>query len=226
MYCLPVGKIVSDMPQIGGEDVEPLVGQVAQPGGRVRVRGMSEVLQEVGRGVQDFGEGRQDPVVGGGQLREGVGNLFGALGFPDPDREVSDLVAEGEVMRFASLGGEDGVGVEVVADGLQAGHGPGGEAVFLVLVEAGGQTVVGLVAADHGYEPGALKEAVGFRIASTGEDFTGVRIAPDGQNSVGKGQEENAFCKGESGQRPRGERGVGKPAERSGEGLGTGAPRC
>ncbi|MFG2483468.1 hypothetical protein ACGFSI_12020 [Streptomyces virginiae] len=76
------------MPQIGGEDVEPLVGQVAQPGGRVRVGGMPEVLEEVGCGGQDFGEGREDAVVGGGQLRQGAGHLFGALGFPDPDREV------------------------------------------------------------------------------------------------------------------------------------------
>lgn len=76
--------------------------------------------------------------------------------------------------------------------------------------------MVGLVEADDGDESGALQEAVGLRVASVGEDFAGVRIAPDGQDTVGKSQEENAFCRGG---RSAGPGGTGR-REAGGKGCG------
>lgn len=43
--------------------------------------------------------------------------------------------------------------------------------------------------ADDGDEAGALQDAVGFGIPAAGEDFPGVHIAPQGQETIGKDQE-------------------------------------
>ncbi|WP_193097199.1 hypothetical protein [Streptomyces sp. C8S0] len=44
--------------------------------------------------------------------------------------------------------------------------------------------------ADHRDEPRTLQDAVGLGVSAAGEDLLGVRVAADGQESVGQGQRD------------------------------------
>ncbi|MER5443139.1 hypothetical protein, partial [Streptomyces sp. NPDC002790] len=193
MVLVPVGEVVAHVREVGPQDAEPVLGQVLQALRGVRICRLVEVLIEGGTGREDLAEGDEDAVVGGGEFGQDVGDLVGGAGFADLLGEVGGLGANGEVVRLAHPGVEGFVGLHVVFDGTQPGDGAGGETFLFGFVEADGQAVIGLVQADDGDEPGALKDAVGFGIAAAGEDFPGVHIAPQGQVTIGEGQEGDAF---------------------------------
>jgi len=186
---MPVGEVVTHVRQVGPDDAEPVLAEVLQPLRGVRIRGLAQVLIKGGGRGEDFAQRDEHSVVGGGQFGQRVGDLAARGGFTNPLGYVGDQRAEWLVVRLARLGVEGVIGVDVVAHGAQPGHGASGETFLLGYVETDGQAVIGLVEADDGDKAGALKDAVGFRIAAAGEDFSGVRVAPQGQEAIGKGQE-------------------------------------
>ncbi|MEU6230946.1 hypothetical protein [Streptomyces sp. NPDC047042] len=73
---MPVGEVVAGTDEVAADDAQMLVGEVAQPGGGVRVGCGIESVVEVGCGVQDLPDRGEDPVVRGGQLGERVGRVL------------------------------------------------------------------------------------------------------------------------------------------------------
>ncbi|MFG3151412.1 hypothetical protein ACGF7W_05120 [Streptomyces sp. NPDC048219] len=134
---------------------------------------------EVCGGGQHLVQGGEDAVAGGGQLGQRIGRLVGGGGLADALGDVGDGGAERGVTGGAGVGVEVLVAVDVVAERPQAGDGAGGQAGLVVLVQAGGGAVVGLVEADDGDEAGALQDAVCLQVAAAGEEFAGVRVTPD-----------------------------------------------
>lgn len=188
MVLVPVGEVVTHVRQVGPHDAEPVLGEVLQPFRGVRIRGLAQALVEGGGRGEDFAQRDEHSVVGGGQFGQRVGDLAARGGFTDPLGEVGDQRAGRLVVRLARLGVEGIIGVDVVAHSAQPGRGASGETFLLGYVETDGQAVIGLVEADDGDKTGALKDAVGFQIAAAGEDFSGVHVAPQGQEAIGKGQ--------------------------------------
>ncbi|WP_416530393.1 hypothetical protein [Streptomyces coelicoflavus] len=143
---------------------------------------------EVGGGGQHLVQGGEDAFAGGGQLGQRIGRLVGGGGLADALGDVGDGGAERGVTGGAGLGVEVLVAVDVVAERPQAGDGAGGQAGLVVPDQAGGGAVVGLVETEDGDEARALQDAVCLKVASAGEEFAGVRVAPDVQEAVGRGQ--------------------------------------
>ncbi|MEU6353064.1 hypothetical protein ABZ896_27675 [Streptomyces sp. NPDC047072] len=187
MVLVPVGEVVANVRQVGADDTEPVRGEVLQPLRGVRIRSPSQVLVEGGSCREDFTQRDEHSVVEGGQFGQRVGDLVARGSFPDPLGEVGDQRAERLEMRLARLCVEGVIGVDVVADCAQPGHGANGETFFLGYVETDGEAVIGLVEADDGDEAGALQDAVGFWVPAAGEDFSGVHVALQGQEAIGKG---------------------------------------
>ncbi|WP_371551359.1 hypothetical protein [Streptomyces sp. NBC_00554] len=192
---MPVGEVVAQVGEVGPDDAEPVLGEVPQPFRGVRIRALAQVLIEGGGRGEDAAQCDKHSVVRGGQFGQRVGDLVTRDGFTDPFGEVGDLRAEWQVVRLARLRVEGVIGVDVVAHGPQPGHGTSGKTFLLGCIETEGQAVIGLVEADDGDEASALQDAVGFRIAAAGEDFSGVHVAPQGQEAFGKGQEDGSFSR-------------------------------
>src|SRR5690606_4610693 len=94
----------------------------------------------------------EDAVVGRGEFGEDVGCLGGVGGLAEAFSEVGDRGAERGIGRGAGFGVEMLVAVDVVPDGPQAPYDVGGETGLVVLGEAGGGAVVGLVEANDSDE--------------------------------------------------------------------------
>ncbi|MGI5479956.1 hypothetical protein [Streptomyces lavendofoliae] len=70
--------------------METLVGEVAQASGDVGVGRVAKAFVELGGGDEDFFEGGEDAVVGGGQAGEYAGRIPGGGGFADALGEMGD----------------------------------------------------------------------------------------------------------------------------------------
>ncbi|MER6952471.1 hypothetical protein [Streptomyces sp. NPDC000618] len=104
---MPVGEGVAGVGEVGADDVEVLVGELAQSPGGVRVGGLAETVVEVGGGGEHFLQRGEDAVVGGGQLGQRVGSLVRGGGVTKALGEVGD----GEAQRQVT--GRPGVSVEL-----------------------------------------------------------------------------------------------------------------
>ncbi|MDF9811824.1 hypothetical protein [Streptomyces sp. SPB162] len=178
---MPVGELVAGPGEVGTDDAKVLVSEAAQPPGDVRVGRLAESVVEVGGGGEDFLERGEDAVVGGDQLGQRVGCLVRGDGLANPLGDVGDGGAQRQVAGRTRVGVVVRVAVDVVTGRSQAGDGVGGETGLLVLREAGGGAVVGLVDADDGDEARALEDAVRLGVAAAGEEFVGVRVVADVQ---------------------------------------------
>ncbi|MFG3037112.1 hypothetical protein ACGFYZ_09435 [Streptomyces sp. NPDC048330] len=178
VVLVPVGEFVAQLVKLGGDDREVVSAQAAHGGGGAPVGVLVEGFEELIDGGQDLGETGEDAVVGGGQLGQDGCCVLGGGGPPQLVGEGGDLRPEGQIVGGALVGVEFGVAGDPVADRAECGHRGGGEGFLGGLVEAGGEAVVLLVSAEDVDEAGALQDAVGLRVASVGEDFAGVRIAP------------------------------------------------
>ncbi|MET7737302.1 hypothetical protein ABZT02_39165 [Streptomyces sp. NPDC005402] len=104
---MPVGEGVAGVGEVGADDVQVFVGEVAQPPGGVGVGRLAEPVVEVGGGGEDFVQRGEDAVVSGGQLGQRVGRLLGGGGVAKALGEVGDGGAQWQIT------GRSGVGVEV-----------------------------------------------------------------------------------------------------------------
>lgn len=143
---------------------------------------------EVGGGGEHFLRCGEDAVVGGGQLGQRVGRLVRGGGVTKALGEVGDGEAQRQVTGRLGVSVEVRGAVDVVSGCPEAGDGVGGETGLVVFGEAGGGAVVGLVEADDGYETRALEDAVCLGVPAACEEFVGVRVAADVQESVGTGR--------------------------------------
>lgn len=91
MVLVPVGEVVAHVGEVGPDDAKPVLDEVLQPLGGVRIRGLAEVGIERGSRGEDLAEGDEHAVVGGRQLGQNVGDLVAGGGFADELGEVSDL---------------------------------------------------------------------------------------------------------------------------------------
>jgi hypothetical protein len=78
---------------------------------------------ELGGGDEDFFEGGEDAVVGGGQLGEYAGRIPGGGGFPDALGEMGDRGAQRQIVDRAAVGVEVLVAVDEVSGGPKPGYG-------------------------------------------------------------------------------------------------------
>ncbi|MEU3549885.1 hypothetical protein [Streptomyces longwoodensis] len=83
--------------------------------------------------------------MGRGEFGEDVGCLGGVGGLAEAFGEVGDRGAERGIAGGAGFGVERFVAVDVVSGSPQARYGIGGETGLVILGEAGGGAVVGLV---------------------------------------------------------------------------------
>ncbi|MFD4786521.1 hypothetical protein ACFWN1_05460 [Streptomyces sp. NPDC058459] len=104
---MPVGERVAGVGEIGADEVQVFLGEVAQVPGDLGVGRLAEVVVEVGGG-QYLLQGGEDAVAGGGQFGQRNGRLVGGGGLADGLGEVGDGGAERGVTGGA------GVGVEVL----------------------------------------------------------------------------------------------------------------
>ncbi|MEU2911919.1 hypothetical protein ACFYM3_13585 [Streptomyces massasporeus] len=153
---MPVGERVAGVGEVGADDAKVLVGEIAQPLCDVGVGRLAEPVVELGGGGEDFLQRGEDAVVGGGQLDQGVGRLLCGGCLADPLGDMGDGGAQRQVTGRAGASVEVLVAVDVVSGCPEAGDGVGGETGLVVLGEAGGGAVVGLVDADDSDETRAL----------------------------------------------------------------------
>ncbi|MGA5200589.1 hypothetical protein [Streptomyces variegatus] len=91
--------------------------QVAKAPGDVLIGCSSEPFVEFGGGSEDFAQGDEDAVVGGGQLGQRVGRLVGGGGLANALGEVGDGGAQRQVTGRTGVGVEVLVAVDVVSGG-------------------------------------------------------------------------------------------------------------
>lgn len=187
---VPVGEGVTGVGEVATDGLETLVGEVAQTAGDVRVDRVAKAVMEVGGGDEDFLECGEDAVVGGGQYGEYASRIPGGGGFADAPGEMGDGGTQRQIVDRPAVGVEVLVAVDVVSDGPKPGDGFDPDAGVVALDEVGGGAVVGLVDADHRDEARTLQDAVGLGVSAAGEDLLGVRVAADGQESVGQGRRD------------------------------------
>ncbi|GAA3501068.1 hypothetical protein GCM10019016_081750 [Streptomyces prasinosporus] len=135
---VPVGQPFAGVREVGADDADVCVGEVAQAPGGVRIARVAEPIEELRQGAEGFLEPGEDAVVGRGEFGEDVGCLGGVGGLAEAFCEVGDRGAERGIGRGAGFGVEGLVAVDVVPDGPQAPYGIDGETGLFVLSQADG----------------------------------------------------------------------------------------
>lgn len=120
---VPVGQPFAGVREVGVDDADVCVGEVAQAPGGVRIARAAEAVEELRQGAEGFLEPGEDAVVGRGEFGEDVGCLGGVGGLAETFGEVGDRGAERGIGRGAGFGVEALVAVDVVPDGPQAPYG-------------------------------------------------------------------------------------------------------
>ncbi|MBU5946478.1 hypothetical protein ACH4FA_02205 [Streptomyces sp. NPDC017966] len=124
---VPVGQPFAGVREVGVDDADVCVGEVAQAPCGVRIALVAEAVEELRQGAEGFLEPGEDAVVGRGEFGEDVGCLGGVGGLAEAFGEVGDRGAERGIGRGAGFGVEALDAVDVVPDGPQTRYGLGGE---------------------------------------------------------------------------------------------------
>lgn len=182
---VPVGQLFTRVCEVGVDDTQVFVGEVAQAPGGMRVTRVAEAVEELRQGAEGCLEPGEDAVVRRGEFGEDVGCLRGVGGLAEAVGEVRDRVPERGITGGAGFAVEGLVAVDVVPGRPQPRYGVGRETGFVGLGEPGGSAVVTLVEADDSDESRPLKNAVCRGVAAAGEEFVRVRVTANVQEAVG-----------------------------------------